>query len=101
MNILGAFKKALVWPEEIKKKRKKNGKKIPTVLTSEGWQADHMEIQKGKEEKEKEKQGKRRQREHTKLIKEKEKEAKKVAAGEANKIDVEIKKLILQKKKCK
>ena len=52
-TVSSPFKKALLWPEKISKNiKKKKTEKIPTVATSDEWQAYHLKKEKEKARKE-------------------------------------------------
>lgn len=97
-NVPSPFKRALIWPEEINRKKKtKSTKKISTVLTSEEWQ-HHLEVQEEKLRKQREIEDRKKSREEAKKRKAEEKEAKRAAAEKKKKLNEEIKRLMAQKK---
>ncbi|XP_071555766.1 uncharacterized protein [Temnothorax nylanderi] len=100
-NIPSLFKKCMVWPADIKnmKNKKKPARKVSTVLTSEEWQKQQLQIQEEKLRKQKEIEERKKLREEAKKRKAEEKQIKKAALEEKKKLDQEIKRLMAQKKR--
>lgn len=99
LSVPEAFQKALVWPSDVRKqKKKKTTKRKSTVLTSEEWQEEQEKIQQEKLRKQKEIEERKKLREEKKVRNAEEKRAKKNTIEQKKKIDEEIKKLMAEKK---
>lgn len=98
-TIPSPFKKSLVWPSKIlSNKKTKSIKKVSTVLTSEEWQNQQLQIQEEKLRKQREIEERKKLRAETKFKKDQEKESRKVAAEKRKTITMEIKRLMEEKK---
>lgn len=92
----------MVWPtKSSSNKKKKSIKKIFTVLTSEEWQTQQLQIQGEKLRKQKEIEERKNLRAETKFKRDQEKETRKIAAEKRKTINMEIKRLMGEKKKLK